>query len=965
MSKETYARMLGIFMMLSLALAGLMIVPEGISAEESANLIVLVKDQKEKNLDSAMVNAVNVHTGMEYVLSWTGSEFVADVIPGTYQIFASANGYISPMEAQMVMGISLENDDDPQIIIKLTEIDNSADVKIQVMDGSTEVEMADVHLFGADGVHLMMETSPKGWANFSTPNGDLHLLVMEEDMLVYSEIITVNNTYMDVITLEQEPAGDGGSYRIMGQVMNGTKLVGGLNVNLWDSVNNHMLPEVDTDDGALSIPLYDSVFHLLVEADGYEPLWVSDIDLTTSPYFYRPTGNVFEMFAIETEESWMTTIDLTGDDGFANPTIETVWTMDANSMIYGTPNAFGNPRMQASGSFYSAGWLTLDGTEVDEVESDLASFGPFWMTTGDFFQVNNEDFTAEGDYTVALTGFEGDITEIGANPVATLSSDYTSALEMEDGDDIRVEVYSIFEHETLEIVLPDNYEILGSFGEKAEFPDDNTSRLLVYEPLEFNAKKEVRPVADLDFVISKDSYKVDDMKYIVMKDVNVTLTAEGSYDMVGDIVEYHWMGIPANAMIWIDDELVSIDQMTLDMEEITIQLVANSADYLNITLQIVDSSGLESEDVDYILIMPDEQKPAVSDYTLSQEVDEDEWELMSAPYKAPEDVNIKFNASASDNGEIVAYIWTFSDDSGSLNGQIVDKRFADPGVYEIQLTVKDAVGNEIVVENRTISINDTTKPMSVIKPFEVDIKVGESFELNGTQSYDPRTSGDVTENLTYAWSYYTETDDGNQTTIGTGDVRDYSFTKPGTYRLVLNVTDKDGNFGVSEKTLVIYGVDLIVENVEFTKPKLEDLQDGEKTKMSVLIKNLGEVDCDTEFTIILTINGKEKKSETLESLESGGFYYWNITWDKLDLEGDKTYEFKVIVDSDAAVDEGTEDNNEMTLEAYVKDKEPWFHWWMVVIVVAILLVVYVVYMKYTRQQWGYEPIMEWWNKRNN
>jgi hypothetical protein len=554
MSKETYARMLGIIMMLSLALAGLMIVPAGVSAEETANLKVLVKNQKEENLDSAMVYAVNVHTGMKYDLEWTSSGwFQADVIPGTYQVFASDDGYISPMDSQMVYGLDGDSDDVPQIIIKLTKIDNTADFNIQVADGpgmmDDAVVGAMVYVFPESGGHLEVETNQEGWANFSVPNGDSHVLIYAPGMLVHSYVATVNNSLTMYFELQEEPSGEEGSYRVMGPVKNGTTLVGGLKVNIWDGVNNHMVPEVSAGNGALSIPLYDSVFHLLVEAEGYEPLWVPDIDLTSSPFFYRPGGEVFEMQGIENMESWMTTIDLTGEGGIANPMIKTVWTMDANSMVYGTPTLFGNPRMQASGTFYTADWLTLETSEVEDVVSNLEMYGPFWMTTDDFFHVNNNAYMANiPGYSVDVTGFQGDITEVGANPVATMMTDYSSDLEIDEGDDIRVEIFSVFEDETIEIVLPSNYEILGDFGERAEFPDGNTSRLLVHEPLEFNAKKEVMPVADLEFVLSKDSYKVDDKKYIVKTDENVTLTAEGSFDEVGDIVEYHWMGIPASAM---------------------------------------------------------------------------------------------------------------------------------------------------------------------------------------------------------------------------------------------------------------------------------------------------------------------------------------------------------------------------------------------------------------------------------
>ena len=177
MSKETCLRMLGIFMMLSLALSAFLILPESASAEGNVNLKVLVKNQKEENLNSAMVYALNVHTGMEYDLSWSGlvGWFEADVPPGTYQVFASSKGYTSPQEPRIPSGVPEDNEDGPQIIIKLTKIGNRADVRIRVTDGPVpdddSVADAKVHVFDGNGGHLMEMTTPMGWANFSSPAG--------------------------------------------------------------------------------------------------------------------------------------------------------------------------------------------------------------------------------------------------------------------------------------------------------------------------------------------------------------------------------------------------------------------------------------------------------------------------------------------------------------------------------------------------------------------------------------------------------------------------------------------------------------------------------------------------------------------------------------------------------------------------------------------------------------------------
>lgn len=979
MSKETCARMLGIFVMLSLALSAFLILPEGASAEGNVNLKVLVKNQKEENLDSADVYAVNVHSAMEYDLGWSETEgwFEADVPPGTYQVFASSNGYMSPEQPQMVYGITEENQEVPQAIISLKKIDTTADLNILVADGpgmsDDAFEGAEVHVFPADGGHLMATTDPDGWANQSVPQGESHILIYAPGMLVISQNVDINNTLTMDFELQDEPSGDEGSFRIMGLVKNGKTYVPNLDVHVWDVTNDHMVPDVKAEDGALSVPLYDSVFHLLVEADGYEPYWKANIDLGSGDNFYRPTNNTFEMTAVETEESKMTTIDLTGDNGIINPTVTTVWTMDANSRIYGTPNPFGNPRMQASGVFPSADWLVLDQSEVDAVEDEMTEFGPAWMDTEYFFNVNDEYYMADmGQYDVVLEGLLGGITETGVNPVATMSTDYTTELAFEEDDDLMIEVFSLLDGETIEIVLPDDYEVLGEFDEEeAMHPDGNTSRLMVYQPLEFNAKKEQRPVADLDFISSRDSYRVEDKKYIVKLYENVTLSAMDSDDPVGEIVEYHWNNIPSSARIWIDDENLSVSEMDNDMDEIVIQFTQNSNQFINITLQVLDSSGRNSEKVDYVNIMPDSAGPTFINYTISQEVetqeDELEFELISEPYEVDEDVLLEFNVSAEDNGEIVDYIWTFSDDSGSLNGEIVTKRFADPGEFEIALTLVDAVGNPREVANKTITVLDVTDPMPVIKPFDEGdegIKIGDEIEFNGTQSYDPRSVEDITENLTYQWSYYSEGNEDNVTSMGKGEIIEYSFEEPGVYRINLTVTDVAGNVGWTESTLVVNGIDLTVENMEFIDPDVNDLEEGEEIDMSILIRNVGRVDLNNSVDVVFYRNDKELKSHSIEDgLEAGESYYWNFSFTP-DFHGEM--EFKIVVDPEDTIKEDTNDNNEIIRPATITEKSSQIldYWYVIPIIIIILIVVYVVYMKYTRNMWGYEPIAEWWNKRN-
>ena len=175
------------------------------------------------------------------------------------------------------------------------------------------------------------------------------------------------------------------------------------------------------------------------------------------------------------------------------------------------------------------------------------------------------------------------------------------------------------------------------------------------------------------------------------------------------------------------------------------------------------------------------------------------------------------------------------------------------------------------------------------------------------------------------------------------------------------------SYGIAERLKLAYtaSVDLIVENLEFVKPDLNNLKKGEDFKISILIKNIGQVDADEPFEIVLCRMEKVIKKTTLDTgLEAGKSYYWNFTLKNVKFSGES--EWKVEIDPDGVINEDNKDNNVLIRPATIKStKTPWREYWYVIpIVIVILIVVYVVYMKYTRGMWGYEPVMEWWNKRN-
>jgi hypothetical protein len=897
--------------------------------------------------------------------------YEADVPPGTYQIFASADGFAHQMAPKVVYKLNADNDDNVQQI-RLNIIGSDAMVRVHVSYNGDDVEGAKVHLFGADGIHLSKGTTPKGYANISAPDGeDLHLLVMAAGKITYSYGFTALGTMDIPVNLTAKPAVPQDSYMVIGLVMNGSVNIPGVEVTVWDANYAHFVPVVGDFEGAVSLPLYDSTFHIVMEAEGYEPLKVSNINLETETY-YMPEDETFEMAKIDSPGGKVTTVNLASD--IQNPFISTEWTLDGNSRIYGTLNTFGSPRMQVAGTPFTADWMTVDGDEVNDTRSMIKNFGPAWAETGEFLKVNNVFYTADEEgYMVDVSGLGGDAFAFGVNPVVTMTAAYTSDLDIKLGkDDIRVEIFTILDEEVVEVILPADYEILGDFGDKAEFIDGNTSKLRVFEPIEFNAKVEEAPEAALRFDNSYEFYRVDPKMFIVKINENITVSATGSYDNVGEIEKYIWGGLPNNIVIWDEDleDFVSITEIDItEMERITFQFTQHFNGYHNITLQVEDSS-MKKSNVDWIELMPDNKAPTIEQYTLLFKETGENLTMEGDILVSEEDVVIVFNASSAVDGEgevtgeIVDWVWTFGDDTDPVNGEVVEHHYADPGQYNITLRVVDAVGNEIELLNSTvIKIIDVTPPMAVIKAFG-DYDVGDEVEMNGTQSYDPFVSGDLKENIV-SWTWYYMSPGKNwteQVEFGTETVFNHTFDEPGQYTINLSVVDKAGLEGHVEKPLYISGPDLQVVSITFVDPDVDDLRKGERAKISIAYTNAGTVNIEGNWTIRITDNGdKVKEEEITGTIEPGETHYYNFSY-KLK-EGDERI-FVVYVDYGNSISEMSEDNNQIDTTVPVEPSEPIIKWWWFVIILIIVLVAYVVYMKYTRGEWGYEPVQRWWEKRN-
>jgi len=167
-----------------------------------------------------------------------------------------------------------------------------------------------------------------------------------------------------------------------------------------------------------------------------------------------------------------------------------------------------------------------------------------------------------------------------------------------------------------------------------------------------------------------------------------------------------------------------------------------------------------------------------------------------------EDTLITLNASRTyPQEENLTYTWTFTDGKTiSLDGMIVTYVFDIPGIYSINLTVKDLQGRTSS-DSISITVRDTTLPVAIITLEGVlsnqTTKVGQQLTFSGAGSYDP-------ENGTIV-SYYWD--------VGSADVNDTfqlytsgvtcEYHQPGTYNVRLTVTEDGGNNNTAMFTVTI------------------------------------------------------------------------------------------------------------------------------------------------------------------
>lgn len=151
--------------------------------------------------------------------------------------------------------------------------------------------------------------------------------------------------------------------------------------------------------------------------------------------------------------------------------------------------------------------------------------------------------------------------------------------------------------------------------------------------------------------------------------------------------------------------------------------------------------------------------------------------------------------SSTDNRGIASYAWDFGDGT-TASGVIPDPHtYTEAGAYIVKLTVTDYFGN-IGIAFETIIVGEAGAPTAVINvepdttgdaPFYVYFDASDS-------SVDPDCG--TCSIVSYAWNF-------GDTETGTGMTINHEYDVPGTYIVILTVTDSNGNMGYDSVTITV------------------------------------------------------------------------------------------------------------------------------------------------------------------
>jgi len=208
------------------------------------------------------------------------------------------------------------------------------------------------------------------------------------------------------------------------------------------------------------------------------------------------------------------------------------------------------------------------------------------------------------------------------------------------------------------------------------------------------------------------------------------------------------------------------------------------------TMTAFDTDGNESPHSDPYTVTLPAAAPAPADGDMLSA------SFSASPLSGEAPLTVQFDASGSGGGSgtVVGWDWDFGD-GVSASGAVVEHVYNSAGIYTVQLTVSDDLGNQAST-SETITVTETTatgnlKPLATLA---ADPRSGEApltvqFDATGSRDED----GAVTD---YQWSF------GDGTTAS-GEIVSHTYVDAGIYTATVTVTDDEGATATASVSITV------------------------------------------------------------------------------------------------------------------------------------------------------------------
>jgi PKD repeat protein len=151
-------------------------------------------------------------------------------------------------------------------------------------------------------------------------------------------------------------------------------------------------------------------------------------------------------------------------------------------------------------------------------------------------------------------------------------------------------------------------------------------------------------------------------------------------------------------------------------------------------------------------------------------------------------------SGSSDDGSIASFSWSFGDGNSGA-GSRQTHRYQLAGTYNVVLTVTDDRGSGVSTTPVPITVVSSADPVASFAISPTEASVGQPVHVNASAS----TAAPGRSITTYTWDF----GDGSS---GSGVTATHVYTAPGSYAIVLSVTDNIGRKGTQTQTFTVRSV---------------------------------------------------------------------------------------------------------------------------------------------------------------